>query len=145
MRWFRLTWVIVVPVLVWWSLSYYQSTFPPIDVRLAEQAKWSYRVSSIVAAVFCAMVVGLVTDKNVPRATLVGMATVVGYYFLWILWSRPQAVDGPWDEAWVIYRFNRDVTQGTLGAITGAACMTLLLDTVQIIRGKLRRRARRIT
>jgi len=140
MLWFRIAVDCIVMVLMWMAVSHYQNTFIPIATHLAENAKLSYDISSVVAAITSAMVAGFLTRQNLARVVLVGVATILGYFFLDVLWRpTPMAVDGPFDHAWFSRQLDQRVTNDIQGAVTGAALMTLVLDAVQIIRQKLRR------
>jgi len=140
MLWFRIAVACIVMVLMWMAVSHYQNTFIPIATHLAENAKLSYDISSVVAAITSAMVAGFLTRQNLARVVLVGVATILGYFFLDVLWRpTPMAVDGPFDHAWFSRQLDQRVTNDIQGAVTGAALMTLVLDAVQIIRQKLRR------
>jgi len=128
MLWLRVASAVVVMVLVWLTVSEYQSTYVIVAPYEIEQIQRSFQVSSIVAAIASAIAAVLFTWKNAARVVLVGFATLAGFLCLWILWEPVVSQVWIYDGSYV----RLSTTWKIKGAVTGAALMTLLLDAMQI-------------
>lgn len=142
MLWVRVASAVVVMVLVWEWVSlfqheYFDSGAFNSESGEIEKIQRSFRISSIVAVVSSGIVAGLINRKDTLRVVLMSIATIAGFLCLGFLWEP--VVSQAWirDHSFATMSVRWDIQ----GAVTGAACMSIILDAVPIIRGSLRRRA----